>query len=67
MGIAVIIWILAMLVVIYLMCRNIWVLKSRIKVLDTEGLDEYNKLPSYEIMLFRYPFCFNTDKCKNLK
>lgn len=52
-----------MLVVFFFLHRNNWVLKNRINCLAKEGHDEYNKLPTYMKMFFKF-WIWDIDKFK---
>ena len=44
---------------LYIILRNEWVFKQRMKAID-EGY--YESLPSYGYMLYEHPFCWNIGK-----
>lgn len=47
---------------VYFLIRNNWVYKQRVFVLREMGYDEYSKLPSYDNMMYKSPFCWDVNK-----
>jgi len=63
MEILLIISIIGLITTGYILIRNQWVYDKRIEALKND-VNEYNKLPTYEKMLFKYPFCWDIEKLK---
>ena len=46
---------------IYMLIRNKWVYKNRVRFIG-DGTDRYHRLPSYDFMMNKRPFCWDIDK-----
>lgn len=53
--------VIGILVCSYMLFRNEWVCKQRVKLVWND-YEKYNKLSSYRNMLFRHPFTWNINK-----
>lgn len=46
----------------YLFLRNIWVHESRINAINSKGMRYYSGLPTYNVMLLNYWWCWDIDR-----
>ena len=54
-------WCFILVAATYTLIRTRWVFRNRMWLLDND-LQKYHRLPSYEYMLYRRPFCWDINK-----
>lgn len=55
---------LVLLATMYMLARNDWILKIRLRMIE-EDWESYRQAPNYETMLYRW-WCWDIEKLKNL-
>ncbi len=65
-SIAILFLIAWLIISMYLVKRNEWVLRKRLEILD-ESLEDFTRLPSYEYMLYRRFWIWNFENLKTRK